>query len=311
MRNDRLQKSTGVLSWDELRTILEVARTGSLSGAARVLNVEHSTVHRRLAAAEKRIKLRLFDRTRTGYEARTHAETLVEAARVMEEAVLAAERRVLGADERLTGDIHLGASEVLGSYLVPQLVKGFLARHPAIRIDIGITNRSIDLTRREADLALRVTESPPEHLIARRVGTITYAAYAAPGLLRGKRAKARLAELPWLGFEDALFEVTQARWLRAHPPRHALRTRWGSLISMIHAAEAGLGVAALTCLAAAQHRGLVRVSDVLGEIPLYLLTHPDVRGNARARALSQYFAEEAPAMIARLSESPRVRLMRN
>jgi DNA-binding transcriptional LysR family regulator len=310
MRNAKSQKSTGIFSWDELRTILEVARHGSLSGAARALDVEHSTVHRRLAAAEKRIRQRLFDRTRTGYETRAHAETLVEAARVMEEAVLGAERRVLGADERLAGEIHLGASEVLGSYLVPHLVKGFLARHPAIQIDIGITNRSIDLTRREADLALRVTESPPEHLIARRVGTITYAAYAAPGMLRGSRAKARLDDLPWLGFEDALFDVTQARWLRAHPPRETPRTRWGSLISLIHAAAAGLGVAALTCLAAAQHRGLVRVSNVLGEIPLYLLTHPDVRGNARARALSQYFAEEAPAMIARLSESPRVRLVR-
>src|SRR5512143_1197629 len=109
MRNMELQKSTGILAWDELRTILEVARNGSLSGAARALGVEHSTVHRRLAAAEKRIRLRLFDRTRTGYETRAHAETLVEAARAMEEAVLAAERRVLGADERLAGEIHLGA----------------------------------------------------------------------------------------------------------------------------------------------------------------------------------------------------------
>jgi DNA-binding transcriptional LysR family regulator len=309
LRDRELQKNTSRLAWDDLRTVLEVARAGSLSGAARALGVEHSTVHRRLAALERRLRVRLFDRDRSGYAPRPAAEGLIEAAEAIEQTVLAAERRMLGTDEQLAGEIRLATSEILGSYLVPHLLGGFLLRHPAIGVEIGISNRSVDLVRREADLALRVTDDPPEHLIARRVGTITYAVYGAPALLRRTPRPQRLAELPWLGFDDSLSSVAQARWLRAHPPDEPPRTRWGSLISLIHATASGLGVAALTCLAAMQHRGLVRMSEVLGEIPLYVLTHPDVRSNARVRTLSHYIADCTPSIIARLARSTPVRLL--
>jgi DNA-binding transcriptional LysR family regulator len=142
------------------------------------------------------------------------------------------------------------------------------------------------------------------------VGTITFAAFGAPSLLRGK-SRPRLRDLPWIGFEEALLGIAQERWLREHPPQQPPRTRWGSLISLIHAAAAGLGVAALTCLAAARHRELVRLSPVLGEIPLYLLKHPDVRGNARVVALTRHIVDEAPAWIARLSPSSRTRILRD
>jgi DNA-binding transcriptional LysR family regulator len=224
---------------------------------------------------------------------------------------MAAERRALGADERLAGEVRLSTSEVLGSYLVPQLLGGFLRLHPEMEIEVGITNRRIDLTRREADLALRVTDAPPQHLIARPAGIVSYAVYGSAALLRRISRQAHLSDLPWLGFDDTLSSVAQAVWLRAHPPRHAPSTRWGSLISLIHATAAGLGIATLTCLAAAQVRGLVRLSDVLGEVPLYLLTHPDVRGNARARALAQYILQQAPPIIGRLSAASPVRLWRS
>src|SRR5262249_28097134 len=110
MRKPDLQKRTGQLAWEDLRTVLAVAQAGSLSGAARTLAVEHSTVFRRVADIEGQLGVQLFERTRSGYLVTAHGEALADAARVMEAAALAAERRVLGADARLSGTVRITSS---------------------------------------------------------------------------------------------------------------------------------------------------------------------------------------------------------
>src|SRR4051812_12583573 len=103
MRKPTLQERTGQLAWEDLRTVLAVARAGSLSGAARVLTVEHSTVFRRVEGIERRLGIRLFERARSGYLTTAHGDAVVDAAQVMEEAAIAAERRLLGADAQRAG----------------------------------------------------------------------------------------------------------------------------------------------------------------------------------------------------------------
>jgi DNA-binding transcriptional LysR family regulator len=293
-----LHKRTELFTWGELETILAIARSGSLAAAARMLGLEHSTVHRRIRAAEARVGFRFFERTRTGYLPRAPLQALVDAAALMEETKLAAEQRLRARDAALSGEIRLSTSEVLGSYLLPRTLEKFLGAHPGITVEIGVTNREVDLTRREADLALRVTERPPEHLIARQIGAVAYAIYGAR-TAHHRRPRRGAAQLPWLGFGDELAAITQARWLREHPPTCEPRTRWGSLISLLQATRQSLGVSALPCLAAAQYPDLVQIGPVLGEAPLYILTHPQVRENARARALTQFLREEIPQQIAR------------
>src|SRR5215467_1976752 len=119
MSKQGLQKRTQALAWDDLRCVLAVARTGSLSGAARALDVEHSTVFRRLNAIEKRLGVKLFDRTRNGYVATASGELTAAAAGAMEVEALSIERRVLGADERLSGTIRLATSELFAGHLLP------------------------------------------------------------------------------------------------------------------------------------------------------------------------------------------------
>lgn len=288
------------LDWGELQTVLEIARAGSLAGAARKLGVEHSTAYRRLGAIEARLRRRLFERTRSGYAPLAVAEPLIEAAIRMEEAVHGAERAALGAEEQLAGEIRLSVSDALGAYLLPQLIAHFLRAHPAIEVDVGLTNRHVDLSRREADLALRLHSQPPDHLIARRVGTVTFSAYAAPSLLRTRPR--RLRDLPWLGYEDAIASTPQAAWLREFAPSPAPRSRWGSLIAITQAAAAGLGAAVLTDFIANRTPGLVRISEPLGQIPLFLLSHPDVRGSARVRALSEHIVATASPLLSKLSQ---------
>lgn len=299
-----MQKSTDPLPWDDLRTVLAVAREGSLSGAARALKVEHSTVFRRLKAVEQRFGAALFERGSHGYTPTAHGEAVAESARVMEEAALAAERRVLGADVRLSGVVRIAASEMFGSYLLPQVLEGFLQSHPDIEIEIVVSNRNVDLTRREADLALRATNQPPEHLYGREVAQLRYAVFAHRRYFRRGRSPA-LEELPWIGFDESMRRLEIAQWLKARLPDLHTRLRVDSLIGMMQAAVSGLGAAVLPLFAADWQPDLRRVGEVLDQprMGLWVLNHGDVRENARVRALSRHLVKELPAVLDRLQQS--------
>lgn len=301
MRKSSLQKSTALLAWDDLRTVLAVARAGSLSGAARALQVEHSTVFRRLSGIERRFGAALFERTRNGYSATAHGEAVAESARVMEEAALAAERRVVGADVRLSGVVRIATTEMFGCYLLPRVLPSFLEAHPDIEIEIDVSNRNVDLTRREADLAVRSTNHPPEHLYGREAGELRYAVFAHRRFFKGGKTPA-LEDLPWVGFDESLRRLEIARWLETRLPGLRTRLRADSLIAVMQAAAAGLGAAVLPLFAADFQPGLRRLTAVLDKprLRLWVLNHADVRENARVRTLSRHLALELPEALAAL-----------
>jgi DNA-binding transcriptional LysR family regulator len=303
MRKTILQKSTEPLAWDDLRTVLAVAREGSLSGAARALQVEHSTVFRRLKATERRFGSALFERGRSGYAPTAHGEAVAESARVMEEAALAAERRVLGADVRLSGVVRISASEMFASYLLPRALPGFLDEHPQIEVEVDVSNRAVDLTRREADVVLRGTNQPPEHLYGREVGKLRYAVFAHRRFFRSGQAPA-LEGLPWIGFDDSIRRLDIARWLAERLPEARIRLRSDSLIAILQAAAAGLGAAILPLFAADWQPGLRRIGGVLDQprVGLWVLNHAEVRENARVRALSRHLAQTLPGLLAQLQK---------
>lgn len=303
MGKKTLHVRTGTLDWNDLRLVLAVAREGSLAGAARSLSLQHSTVFRRIEEAESRIGARLFDRARTGWSANAQGEAVARAAAEMEASALAAERAITGADARLSGVVRIATSELLASYLLPPLLQRFLAEHPEIEIEADVSNRAVDLTRREADLALRATTRPPETMVGRQVAEMRYALYAAPSLLRGRKGAPVLTELPWIGFDERIGFFAIAQWLAAALPGMRPRLRADSLPALLKAAVAGIGAVALPIFAAAQEPKLVRISATIeGPVMgLWLLHHPDVRGNARLRTLMQWLAAEVPQQIAQVS----------
>src|SRR5262245_61901307 len=130
MSKSSLQKRTSAIDWDALRTVLAVARAGTLAGAARALDVRHSTVFRRVEDAERRLGVRLFGRSRTGWAPNAHGEAVARAAEEMEVAALGAARAIVGADARLQGVIRIATSELLAAYLLPRLFTRFIAKHP-------------------------------------------------------------------------------------------------------------------------------------------------------------------------------------
>lgn len=298
--HERTSDRASTLDWNDLRLVLAVARSGSLNGAARALDLRHSTVFRRIEEAEARLGARLFERSRSGWRPNLQGEAVAAAASEMEAAALAAERAITGADARVEGVIRIATSEMLAGWLLPPLLERFLAGHPGVAIEADVSNRAVDLTRREADLALRATPRPPESMVGRRVADLRYAVYAARPLLpRKPGAPPVLQDLPWVGFDDRIAYTGIAQWFRQALPEVEPRLKADSLPAMLKAAAAGIGAVVLPMFAAAQEPRLLRITPPIeGQaMGLWLLHHPDVRGNARVRLLMQWLADAVPAEL--------------
>ena len=305
MSKSSLQERTGTLDWNDLRTVLAVARAGSLAGAARTLELRHSTVFRRIEQAEARLGARLFERSRSGWTPNPQGEAVARAATEMESAALGAERAISGADTRLEGTIRIATSELLAGHLLLPLLRPFLAQHPGIEIECDVSNRNVDLTRREADLALRATPQPPDTLVGRHVASMRYAVYASKDVLGRRQGAPVLQQLPWVGFDERIAHFQIAKWFRDALPEVRPRLRLDSMSALMKAAAAGLGAVLLPTFAAAQEPALVRVTaEIVGpEMGLWLLSHPELRGNARVRALAAHLAQAVPQELERLMRS--------
>jgi len=299
MRKPTLQKRTSSLPWDDLRCVLAVARTGSLSGAARALGIEHSTVFRRLNAIEKQLGTKLFARSRSGYTPTANGELAAAAASAMEAEALAIERRMLGDDARLSGVVRVATTELFAAYLLPAVLKGFFTEHPDIEVELDVSSQAVDLTRREADIALRASLAPPEYLIGRDLGELRYAIYGATELASAELDSRALNSLPWLGFDESISYLTIARWQRQNLEKRP-RVRFNSLAPMLQGAAEGLGIAILPLFAADHHPRLTRLGPVMDEprMKLWVLTHKEVHENARVRALARYLAKHLPRVVA-------------
>ena len=280
--------------WDDLRFFLAVARGGSLSGAARLLGVNHSTVSRRLAAFEDQLDVRLFERSANGYEPTSTGRQLLDSAERMEEELAALDRRLLGQDTRLSGSLRIATADLGAPFLTRSLV-AFAREHPGIDLEVVADDAYANLTRREADVAFRASNAPPEHLVGRRLASIAMAAYASPAYLEGRsHAPDDLAAHDWIGWDESRRDVPTSRWLRRHHPDVRVRFRVNSPAFMLEAARAGQGVAFLACFRGDVEPGLRRVHPPIPEfdVGLWILTHEDLRSTARVRSFMDFMAEE-------------------
>lgn len=276
--------------WDDLRFFLAVARGGSLSAAARALAVNHSTVFRRVNQFEERVGARLFERRRDGYALTAAGETVLGSAERVEGELQALDRRVAGEDVRLEGTVRLTAPDDVALRLLPRHLAGFRTTYPGIHLDLILADRFLDLSRRDADVALRPSRDPGAALVGRRIAAIAFAVY------RGRAAGSGLgplAEAPWISGEESVAHIASSRWVDEQVPPERVVLRTNSMEARAMATRAGIGLAALPCFVGDGDPGLVRATDPVPEIEneLWLLTHPDLRRTARIRALLDFLAE--------------------
>jgi DNA-binding transcriptional LysR family regulator len=284
------------VDWDDLRFFLAVSERGSISGAAKFLNVNHSTVLRRLASLEKRLGVRLFDRLPDGYELTTQGEELRNQLRGASEQIESAQRSLSGRDLSLSGAIRVTTTDTLLRVLMPHLAE-FRALNSAIQIEIIINNTFLSLTRREADVAVRPSNSVPENLVGRRVGRLRSAIYASKTYLKKGEKKKDWADHNWVAPDESLAHLAQAKWLQERIPEERIVVRVDSLVGMVEAVRNSMGVGMLLCLLADDEKELVRLAEPVNELDtdVWILTHPALKGVARIKAFTDFLYDRLRA----------------
>lgn len=283
--------------WDDLRHFLAVVERGSISGAATLLRVNHSTVLRRLGALEAALGQRLFDRLPTGYVLTPQGHALAEGLEGVQERIESAQRGVQGGDERLHGPLRLTTTDTLLQGLLLPVLAAFRARHPQVQLELSIANNLLSLTQREADVAVRGTNQPPENLVGRRAGTIRSALYASRSYLDVLPPGAGPADWDWVVLDESLAHVAQAKRERAEVDPARIAARVDTLVGLADAVAAGMGVGWVLCPLADRRAGLVALAppEPALDTGVWVLTHPDLRPVARVRALTAFLHDALAA----------------
>jgi DNA-binding transcriptional LysR family regulator len=285
------------MDWDDYRYFLAIARAGSLTSAGRALGVSQPTVSRRLETMEARLKVRLFDKTQRGYEMTPAAMDIFETVERVGEELSDIERKVFGKDLRLTGSLRVTCTEVLlEDYLAPHIWH-FLDRHPGIELDVICTRALLNLTRRDADLAIRFTARPPDTLVGRRLAKAAFGVYAGSGKAGKSWDRSNLAAWDWIGSADDFYN---RMLITSTFPEARIKHRVDSTAGMQSMARHGLGVAVLPCYTADPDPGLCRVVPELltqGTPDLWILHHPDVRSVSRVSLFAEFIADIITADI--------------
>jgi len=278
-------------NWNDLKLVLAIARAGTLGGGAAALAVNHSTAFRRLNALEDKIGVRLFERLPGGvYRATAEGERVTATAERIETEADALDREVTGRDQRLSGSLRVTSSETLAYSVLTRQLARFRAAHPGIVVELVVDNRVLSLSRREADIALRVTRPKEPDLFGRKLADIGWTVYAAPGLV----APGSIEGHDFVGWGAEVTGIAAADWLADKVPAERIGYRANSLINQFTAAKAGIGLALLPCYLGDSEPGLVRVIEApIAELTreLWIVTHADLRKTARVRAFLDIVGE--------------------
>ncbi len=286
----------GMPNWDDLRYFLAIAREGSLASAGRVLKVDATTVGRRLAVLEEELDARLFDRTPAGFVLTEAGRNIRSAVEEIEASVLAVERKASGEDARLEGVVRVTTTEAFAvSTMLPRFAP-FRERHPGIEVQFLTDYGALDLVRREADIAVRLTRPKEDALVARKVGEIAIAPYAAESYL-GRRGQpdpaSGFAGHEVISYTDAAAKWPEARWMGEMATSARVAVRCNSLLSVVAAAAAGMGIGLMPCFMGDMEPGLRRLMPPISSLrrDIWLVVHRDLQHNARVRAVLHFLAE--------------------
>ena len=281
------------LRWDDVRLFLALCRARTVGEAGRVLGVDSSTVSRRLTALEEALAATLFDRSHEGITATKAAEDLRPVAEEMEEVMLRFAHAADGLEREVSGVVRIACPPDVADVVVAPLLRKLLAAHPALRVEIAPGEALTDLTRREADVALRIVRPTQGDLVVTKLTTVRWIVVAAPQLAKELGTLRAWSDAPWVGWGERLSQIGPARWLATHAKTVDPVVRSDSLMVQIAVVNAGVGVT-LVPEPSAKHYGLVPVKLAPGlradadEWPtneLFLVTHRALRNVPRVRAV--------------------------
>ncbi|CAH2602481.1 LysR family transcriptional regulator [Rhodovastum atsumiense] len=290
--------------WDLLQSFLAVARTGRLTGAARQLKIDHSTLGRRLAALEAALGARLFDRRVSGYALTAQGERLLQQAEQIESTVFAIQSDVADSRMQVSGAVRIGAPDGFGTAILAPAIGRLAQAHPDLDIHLVVTPRSFSLSRREADIAIGLSCPAHGRLHARRLTDYELGIYGArthAALWRDVARADDLAGRPFIGYIEDLIFAPELDYVPSISRAIAPRIRSSNLLAQMQATRAGAGLCVLPCFLADGEDDLVRVlpDEVRLLRTFWMMIHGDMRDLARIQVTATFIAEEVRRASAR------------
>ncbi len=285
-----MNRSPGTWQWDDVRFFLAVARTGSLSAAARGLGVGHVTVGRRIALLEARLGVTLLNHTPDGFATTSAGEAVLRQCMAMESAALDLERIAAGRDTLVTGSVRVTTTEALAHQLVAPAIAMLRRHHHELRIDLIAGARSLDIARRDADLAVRFARPSSPDLVCRKLGEVGFSLYASPRYLARAGVPQRRSGLA--GHDLITFSgapaATSPFFMGEALEGSRVALRCDNPLIQLKAAADGVGIAELVCFLGDSFNDLVRVwpHEPPARRTAWLIVHQDMRRAARIRAVS-------------------------
>jgi DNA-binding transcriptional LysR family regulator len=299
-------------SWDDVRVFVALCRSRTVGAAAASLGVDASTVSRRLTAMEGALSAVLFERGRDGLTATKAAEDLMPVAEEIEQMMARFANEAEGLERLVAGTVRIACTPDIAEVLVAPLVPGLRTRHPSLRLVIDPGEHLVDLTRREADLALRTVKPTRGDLIVTRLAAVRWVPVAAPRLADVLGRLRSWKDAPWIGWGERLSGIAPARWLAAHVGEAAVVVRSDSLMLQLALIRDGVG-AALVPEPSQRHFGLSilktkrTLQDSADPLPfdeLFLVTHRALHRVPRVRAVWDLLVERVAALTAPGARSP-------
>ena len=277
------------LSSQDLEIILALVRGGTLAEAGEMLAVDASTVFRSVQRMEKGLGVRLFERSRSGYQASELAQSLARHGEQVEAQLDSARSAALQSPEQVAGAVRITSTDTVLHALVAPALRELQASHPLLTYELDAGNELANLSRHEADIAVRATSRPPAHLVGKHVGPIRVALFAARG---GNWKKANEDKAPWIAPDDALPEHPSVIWRKKHHPKVTPQYRVNSILSVAELVAQGLGVGVLPLFLAAARKDLVQLGGVLdaAQTELWLLSHAESRHLRRVSTVFGHLA---------------------
>jgi DNA-binding transcriptional LysR family regulator len=270
--------------WDDVRFFLEIARSGGITAAARVLKVNHTTVSRRLQSLEEKHGVRLFEKLSSGYVLTTAGASIYDLSLEIEEQNLKLLRSLYGRDSRLQGDISITMPHDIYEYCLTEEIASFRELQPDIVLNMFVAQGLKNLAAREADVAIRLTPSPPDFLIGKNVATLQHGIY--------KNVDASLENrtpiVAWVS------EKSVPEWALKHFGNPYIAMRVDDLYSMYLAVLSGVGIARMPCYLPDSLQS-IQVKRLNIHLPksswgVWVLSHVDLRNTARVRCCREYLS---------------------
>ena len=273
------------MNWDDLKIFLAVSRCGTMSGAAQQLKVQHSTVSRRVKALEKQLGTNLVRRNKGVYELTKAGNKIKDAALRVESEIISVDGTLFRKDDPLFGPLRVTTINSMASTILMPMFSAFSKAHPQVHLHIMVSNSTTSLTNREADIAIRLSNEPPETVIGKRVITVSSTVYGSSDYL--KKHRENKDDLKWLGVTCCGFHKT---WTKESCDVENHQFNCDDALLTLAALREGLGVSYLPCFIGDIEPTLRRFCepDRKFDLGLWVLMHPESKSNVRVLAFRDY-----------------------